>query len=67
MKRYRVPVSKRIYGYVEVIAVDEYDAKDQAWKIMDDSTFVPDMDEFDIDHCGGVEEIDSSPNAELWR
>lgn len=66
MKKYRVPVSKKIYGYVDVFA-EEGEEWDAAWQIISDETFVPEEEEFDMEYCGSPEEIDSQPNSDLWR
>lgn len=66
MKQYRVPVVKRIYGYVDVFCEAD-EAWSAGWDVISDDTFVPVQDEFDMEYCGEVEELNTDPNADLWR
>jgi hypothetical protein len=67
MNNYQVPIRKTIWGHIDILAEDEYMAKDVAWDQISEETFVPDMNEFELDSCGVVEQLDAPPNPDLWR
>lgn len=67
MKKYKLEVQKIIDGYMIVYANDEEDALEGGREIISDREFTPEYTTWEVSRFDFPKEIDTNPNADLWR